>query len=112
MPASSSHPVFQLTAADATAFALAYPVLWLGFHLPWHKVGSKNGYSYGVYIYAAPIAQLLTIWGVYRLGYLPYTVLTVVFTIPFAVTSGWLIERNALKLRSLRKRKAVSPVKV
>ena len=111
MPASSSHPVYQLTSADVTAFALAYPVLWLGFHLPWHEVGSKNDYSYGVYIYAAPIAQLLAIWGVYRLGYIPYTLLTVVLTIPFAVASWWLIERNALKLRSLSKRKTVDPVK-
>ena len=43
---------FQLTSADMLAPALAYPVLWLGTHLPFQRAGARNDYSYDVYIYA------------------------------------------------------------
>jgi len=79
---------------------LAYPVLWLGVHLPLQKVGARNDYSYGMYIFAFPAQILLVIWGLNRWGDGVFTVLSIVATIPLAVASWWLIERHALKLKS------------
>ena len=84
---------------DLTAVFLAYPLLWLGMHLPLYRVGARNDYSYGVYIYAYPVQQLLLVWGVSRWGYWPYTLLAVAAVIPFAVASWWVIEKHALKLK-------------
>ncbi len=79
---------------------LAYPVLWLGVHLPLQKVGSRNDYSYGMYIFAFPIQILLVTWGLNRWGDAVFTGLSIVATIPAAVASWWIIERNALKLKA------------
>ncbi len=55
--------------------ALAYPLVWLGIHLPavFQRVGARNDYSYGVYIYGWPVMQLLGMWGVQHWGYVAYT---------------------------------------
>jgi peptidoglycan/LPS O-acetylase OafA/YrhL len=99
IPVGRSAPTFTLTSMDLTAVFLAYPLLWLGMHLPLHRVGARNDYSYGVYIYAYPVQQLLLVWGVSRWGYWPYTLLSVAAVIPFAVASWWVIEKHALKLK-------------
>ena len=80
---------------------VAYPMLWLGAHLPLDRVGSRNDYSYGVYVYAFPVTVLLTIWGANRWGYVPFVLLCIIGTIAFAVASWWLIERRALALKKL-----------
>ena len=38
-------------------------MIWLGIHLPLARVGAKNDYSYGLYIYGYPVSQLLVVWG-------------------------------------------------
>ena len=81
---------------------VAYPLLWLGAHLPFPRVGARNDYSYGLYIYAFPVQQLLAIWGATRLGYVPYTGLVILATSVLAVASWWLVEKRALSLKSLR----------
>jgi peptidoglycan/LPS O-acetylase OafA/YrhL len=100
-PVGNGYPGFSLTRADIVAPLLAYPVLWLGAHLPGGRIGSKNDYSYGIYIYAFPVAQLLALWGAYRWGYVPYTGITIVATLGLAVASWWLIEKRALSLKDL-----------
>ncbi|HUO48634.1 MAG TPA: acyltransferase [Acidimicrobiales bacterium] len=87
---------------------LAYPVLWLGVHLPFQRVGARNDYSYGIYVYAFPVQQLLVVFGLARWGYLPFTFIAVGLTVPLAVASWWAVERNALKLKRARLR--VPPV--
>jgi peptidoglycan/LPS O-acetylase OafA/YrhL len=94
---------FLPTVSAAVLFSpfLAYPMIWLGIHLPFHRVGARNDYSYGVYVYAWPVQQLLAIWDVPRWGLPTYVVLSVVGTAPFAVASWWLVEKHALKLKRI-----------
>jgi peptidoglycan/LPS O-acetylase OafA/YrhL len=89
----------HLTSLNLTAVFLAYPLIWLGIHLPFTRVGATNDYSYGVYIYAAPVQQLMTMWGVNHWGYVPYTALTILMVAPLAVASWWLVEKQSLKLK-------------
>jgi peptidoglycan/LPS O-acetylase OafA/YrhL len=92
---------YHFTSSFVLAPLFAYPVLWLGAHLPFRRVGAVNDYSYGIYIYAWPVSQLLAIWGVVRWGYLPFTALTIAATVPIAMGSWWLIEKRALSLKKL-----------
>jgi peptidoglycan/LPS O-acetylase OafA/YrhL len=94
-------PAIALTPSDLLAPLVAYPLLWLGSHLPFQRVGARNDYSYGVYIYAFPVTVLLLIWHAQRLGELTFVVLCVAGTIPFAVGSWWFIEKRALKHKKL-----------
>ena len=89
-------PAWNFTPSELLAPLIAYPLLWLGIHLPFQKVGSKNDYSYGVYIYAYPVTVLLVIWHLQRWGYAVFVLLCVVATVPFAVGSWWLIEKRSL----------------
>jgi peptidoglycan/LPS O-acetylase OafA/YrhL len=102
LPTYGYTPTFRLTASSLGALLIAYPMLWLGAHLPFQRVGSRNDYSYGVYIYAFPLTQLLVIFHAERLGFVPFMVLNVAVVAPFAAASWWLIERRALRLKSVR----------
>jgi peptidoglycan/LPS O-acetylase OafA/YrhL len=115
LPLGQRLPSFRLTTGNLLAPLLAYPMLWLGFHLPFRKVGARNDYSYGVYIYAYPVQQLLVIWHVTKHGYVAYALLSILGTVPLAVASWWLIEKRALALKKvdihsvLRKTSAIAP---
>jgi peptidoglycan/LPS O-acetylase OafA/YrhL len=102
IPLGQGSPLFLQTSVDLTAIFLAYPLIWLGIHLPFPRVGAVNDYSYGIYIYAFPIQQLLVMWGMNKWGYWPYTLLSVAAVIPLAVASWWLVEKHALKLKRLK----------
>jgi peptidoglycan/LPS O-acetylase OafA/YrhL len=78
---------------------LAYPCIWAGAHLPFERVGAKNDLSYGIYIYAWPITQLLAVWGVNRWGPVPYVALILVATFAFATASWTLVEKQVLKMK-------------
>ena len=91
----------RLTPSNFGVFLLAYPLLWLGAHLPFYWIGAKNDYSYGVYIYAYPLTQLLISIGAERVGFWPFMFLTAFVTLAFAVASWWLIEKHALRLKKL-----------
>lgn len=102
IPVGGSVPAITLTRSDLSAILLVYPMLWLGAHMSGRSIGATNDYSYGLYIYAFPVAQLLALWGVYKWGYVPYTALTLLLTLPIAVASWWLIEKRSLRLKSMR----------
>jgi peptidoglycan/LPS O-acetylase OafA/YrhL len=101
LPTGGRIPDFFFTTSGLLAPLVAYPLLWLGIHLPFQRVGSRNDYSYGTYIYGFPISQLLVIWGVQSWGFVPFSVLCVGATIPFAVSSWWVIEKRALSLKRI-----------
>ncbi|MBV9171195.1 MAG: acyltransferase [Chloroflexi bacterium] len=77
----------------------AYLWIWLAVHLPLRRVDSRGDFSYGVYIYAWPVQQALALYGLYRWGVVPFLVLSVLFTMPFAMASWYFVERPALSLK-------------
>jgi len=83
--------------------ALAYPLVWLGIHLPspFQRVGARNDYSYGVYIYGWPVQQLLGMWGVQHFGYVVFTTSAITGSVTLAVLSWHLVEKRALSLKKL-----------
>jgi len=89
------------TSVDLLAPLVAYPLLWLGIHLPLQRVGATNDYSYGVYIYGAPVLSLLEEWRVEYWGYVPFLLIAVGAAFCFAAASWWLVERHALKLKKI-----------
>jgi peptidoglycan/LPS O-acetylase OafA/YrhL len=80
---------------------LAYLLLWLGARLPFQSVGRHNDLSYGMYIYAFPVQQLLVLLHANRAGVLPYVVASVVCTVPPAIASWLLVERPALRFKKI-----------
>ncbi len=94
-------PSFGPTSVMAPA--LAYPLIWLGIHLPslFQRVGARNDYSYGVYIYAWPVMQLLGMWGVQHWGYAVFTASAVAGSVALAVLSWHLVEKRALSLKKV-----------
>jgi len=101
LPLGNSVPAFTLTSMDLTAVLLVYPLLWLGIHLPCQRVGAHNDYSYGIYIYAYPVQQMLVVWDFERWGYWPYVMLSIVAVIPFSVASWWAVEKHVLRLKTV-----------
>ena len=79
--------------------AFVYMVIWLGIHLPFHRIGQKNDLSFGVYIYGFAVQQLLAVWGIYRWGYVPYMGLAVVLSLLLAAVSWRVVESQAMRLK-------------
>jgi peptidoglycan/LPS O-acetylase OafA/YrhL len=101
LPTFGYWPTLRLTPSSFGAFLFAYPLLWLGAHLPFQWIGAKNDYSYGVYIYAFPLTQLLIYLNAERIGYWPFMMLLASITLAFAVASWWLVEKHALRLKKV-----------
>ena len=110
LPTGGYSPAFALTTSCDLAPFIAYPLIWLGIHLPFRNIGARNDYSYGVYIYAYPVTVLLATWHVTRLGEPVFVFLCVVATLPFAVASWWLVEKRALRLKTFEPGRLVHSV--
>ena len=83
--------------AQAASPLIAYALLWLATVVPSPTVARRHDISYGVYIYAFPIQQLLVYAGAHRLGLVAYDVLAALATAALAVVSWRLVERPALR---------------
>ncbi|WP_343986509.1 acyltransferase [Terrabacter terrae] len=80
---------------------LAYLLLWLGANLR-VRIGSRNDISYGIYLFAFPLQQLLTIAKVPDVvGAAGFVAVSVAVTLPVACASWLLVERPSLRLRQL-----------
>jgi peptidoglycan/LPS O-acetylase OafA/YrhL len=66
------------------------------------RLGSTNDISYGSYIYAFPVQQLLAVLGGHRLGYLGFFAVGLVITAPLAWLSWRLVERPFLRFKNAR----------
>ena len=80
----------------------AYFVLYVAVALPrqFHWIGTKNDYSYGVYLYGWVAQQILAYLGLNRLGYVPFVGLSLIGAFGFAWVSWHVVEKSALKLKS------------
>lgn len=102
--------VFLLVASiwDATLFRLVWPIgfpyvlIWIALEprIPLQDWGKLGDFSYGIYIYAFPIQQLLVKFYGSLLN--PYTlfVAAMLLTLPVAVCSWHFIERPFLRLKN------------
>jgi peptidoglycan/LPS O-acetylase OafA/YrhL len=86
----------------AGPFCLSIALFWLADTLPFARYEKAVGgdYSYGLYVYAYPVQQILSHLLVYRFGFLAYFSASVLATIPFAVLSWHLVEKKAMRLKS------------
>ncbi len=95
--------VAMMSLGDAALCALAplalgYVLLWLGVHLP-VKACRRNDVSYGTYVYAFPVQQMLVVAGLPTVVGPPLFVLaSVALTMPLAWASWLLVERPAMRL--------------
>jgi peptidoglycan/LPS O-acetylase OafA/YrhL len=81
--------------------ALAYALMWAAVRLPERlkRIGSRNDYSYGIYLYGFLMQQLFAFFGWYEWGYLPYVAVSLVAATAFAMASWHLLEKRALALK-------------
>ncbi len=92
--------VLAHAGGEFVALPIAYVVLWLGQALPaWtQRINNPNDISYGVYIYAFPVTQLLVIAGVAKAGAGVLSLAAAAVTVPLAFASWFLVERPAKRL--------------
>jgi peptidoglycan/LPS O-acetylase OafA/YrhL len=104
--------LFCLVVAVVTVFrggfetvgypAFAYALLWMAARLPrglqW--IGSKNDYSYGMYLYGFLIEQVIAYFGWYRWGYFPFVLIAILLTAGCAWLSWHAVEKHALALKN------------
>lgn len=93
--------------AQAASPLIAYSLLWLATVLPSPRLVRRHDISYGAYVYAFPVQQLLAYAGAPRLGLVLYDALAMVGTALLAVLSWRWVERPAL--RSVRRRLGPRP---
>lgn len=99
--------VIDGSAAQIVAPLLAYAILWLGAVLPCPDLIRRHDVSYGVYIYAFPVQQLLATFALFRWGVAVYVVLTIAVTVPLAVASWLVVERPVM-----RRARAITTIRV
>jgi peptidoglycan/LPS O-acetylase OafA/YrhL len=89
--------------------ALAYAIIVSGslLHSKWLRL--RTDLSYGTYIYASPIQQLLAICGLSVLNPLLFFVISTAATLPMAALSWFVIEKPAQSLKYRLKRKWSAP---
>ncbi|MEV7592537.1 acyltransferase [Streptomyces sp. NPDC089922] len=83
--------------------AFAYFLVWLAIRLPapFRRVGARNDYSYGIYIYGFVVEQALVVLGFARWGLAPYLALSLAVTVLLAMLSWHCVEKPAMRLKDL-----------
>ena len=87
------------------ALPLAYAVIVSGALIGNKRMVLRTDLSYGLYIYAFPVQQLLVIAGLRSLHPVLFFVVATVATLPLAALSWFLVEKRAISLKSRLKRK-------
>ncbi|HEX3671626.1 MAG TPA: acyltransferase [Candidatus Cybelea sp.] len=81
-------------------FALSYLTLYVAMVLPVRDFDRRCDLSYGIYIYAFPISQLLTALGAARVGFVGYFSAAYLISLWFAAASWFGIEKRFLALKN------------
>jgi peptidoglycan/LPS O-acetylase OafA/YrhL len=76
---------------------IAYLVLWFGAAVPSPALIQRHDISYGMYIYAFPVQQLLAVAGAYRWHLAVFDLVAVLCTVPLATASWLLVERRVMR---------------
>jgi peptidoglycan/LPS O-acetylase OafA/YrhL len=103
--AASLLPNYRVIAA----IPLAYAIIVSGALIRNRRLTLRTDVSYGVYIYAFPVQQLLVICGLAFLAPPLFAIVAAAVTLPLAALSWFLIEKPALSLKSRLRRKNVPP---
>lgn len=103
--AASQLPDYRLVAA----LPLAYAVIVSGSLIKHRRLILRTDLSYGVYIYAFPVQQLLAICGLVNLNPLAFFPIAAIATLPLAAASWFLVEKPAMSLKYRLKRKWSAP---
>lgn len=82
---------------QASALFVTYSVIWLSTVVKQPLLIAKNDISYGVYIYAFAVQQLLAIFGAQGWGFVWFTVVAAGITIPLAAASWLFVERPVMR---------------
>lgn len=82
--------------------ALGYLWFWLAVRLPLRHFSDRADVSYGLYIYAFPVQQMVALAGWNRFGFVPYVLICVAITLVLATASWFLVEKPCLRLKNLR----------
>lgn len=82
---------------QASAPFVAYGIFWLSTLIKQPSLIAKNDISYGVYIYAFAVQQLLAVFGLHQLGLFWFTVIAALATVPLAAASWLLVERPIMR---------------
>lgn len=65
------------------------------------RIGATRDLSYGLYVFACPVQQILLVLGVGQFGWLPTVLSCLLCTMPIAWASWTFIEKPALSLKRL-----------
>lgn len=81
---------------------LTYIIMFVAFYkpLPFQKFGQYGDFSYGLYLYAFPVQQLIVYFFGDSISLFSMILLSFLFTFPFAYFSWNAIEKPSLKLRA------------
>lgn len=103
--AASLLPDYRMVAA----IPLAYAIIVSGVLIHNKRLRLRTDLSYGVYIYAFPIQQLLVIGGLMWLNPFAFFVVATLSTLPLAAASWFLVENPARSLKHRLTRKVSLP---
>jgi peptidoglycan/LPS O-acetylase OafA/YrhL len=84
---------------------LAYALIVSGALIQSKRLRLRTDLSYGVYIYAFPMQQLLVICGLGVLNPVAFAIIATAATVPLAALSWFLVEKPAMSLKARLKRK-------
>ncbi|MCX4152218.1 MULTISPECIES: acyltransferase [Paraburkholderia] len=96
----------QFPIATATAFLLAYVIITIGESqsLPLPDTGRYGDFSYGLYLYAFPVEQVLAEHLYGRTGQWSLIGLAFVFSMVLAILSWHFVEKHALALKPIARK--------
>ena len=80
---------------------VAYLTLFAAVRLPLRGFDRRVDLSYGLYIYAFPVQQLLAMYGIPKYGFAPYFLCALVIALALAAASWLTIEKPSLSLKHL-----------